>query len=264
VILDEIVQHKRRELAEAARRLPLDEVRSRAAAAEPARDFRGALAAGPAVALIAEIKRASPSAGVIREAFDPAGIARDYAAGGAAALSVLTDERYFRGRLDHVGQAKAAVSLPVLRKDFVLDPYQLHEARAAGADAVLLIVRILADEELRALLGLARELGMAALVETHDAADLERAVRAGADLVGINNRNLDTLTVDLGTTCALAREVPEDRLIVSESGIRTREDVERVAACGVGAVLVGETLMRSPDPAAAARELAGVPRGAGR
>ena len=175
-------------------------------------------------------------------------------------MSVLTDERFFSGQLEFILQAKAAASMPVLRKDFIIDEYQIHEARAAGGDAILLIVRILSDEQLGEYLVLARSLGMAALVETHSADEIERAVRAGADIIGINNRDLDTLTVDLATTESLIERVPSDRVIVSESGVGSREDVERLAGCGVSAVLVGERLMRSPDITEAARALVGVER----
>jgi len=262
VILDEIVRHKRGEVAESRRRRPLDEVRALAGEAPPPRDFRSALAERPDVALIAEIKRSSPSAGLIREDFDPAAAAGAYAEGGAAAISVLTDERFFGGNLRHIAQVKAAAPMPVLRKDFVIDEYQVYEARAAEADAILLIVRILSDEQMGAYLALAHGLGMAALVETHNRGELERAVRSGAPIIGINNRDLDALTIDLAVTEALARDVPPDRLTVSESGISSRQDVERLARCGVHAVLVGETLMKSGDVPAAARELTGVPRAA--
>lgn len=260
MILDEILKHKRREVAEARQRAPLAELRSRAGGAPPPRDFRSALSARADVALIAEIKRASPSAGLLRSDFDPAAIALAYHAAGAAALSVLTDRRFFGGELGFIALAKAAAPLPALCKDFIIDASQVYEARAAGADAVLLIVRILSDAELADLLGLTHELGMAALVEAHNADELDRAVRSGAPLVGINNRDLDTLTIDLATTEALAACVPPDRVLVSESGVACRSDVERLAASGVDAVLVGETLMKSRDVAAAAKGLVGVPR----
>lgn len=260
MILDEIVRHKRTELADARRRQPLGEVRARALAAPPPRDFRAALSAGREVALIAEIKRSSPSAGLIREDFDPAAIAASYQAGGAAAISVLTDDRFFGGRLEFIAEARADAPTPILRKDFIIDEYQVFEARAAGADAVLLIARILSDQELVEYRALARDLGMAALVEAHDADEAGRAVESGADVIGVNNRDLDTLAVDLATTETLARDIPAGRVVVSESGISSRRDVERLAACGIHAVLVGEALMKSSDLAAAARELTGVPR----
>ena len=260
MILDEIVRHKREEVAESRRRHPLDEVRARAGDAPPPRDFRSALAARPDVALIAEIKRSSPSAGLIRKDFETATIAGAYAEGGAAAISVLTDERFFGGGLRHIAQVKAAAPIPVLRKDFVIDEYQVYEARAAEADAILLIVRILSDEEIAAHLALTHELGMAALVETHNRGELERAVRSDASVIGINNRDLDALTIDLAATEALVRDVPPPRLAVSESGISSRQDIERLAQCGVHAVLVGEALMKSDDIPAAVRELTRVPR----
>lgn len=260
MILDEILKHKRRELAEARQRAPLAEVRARAGDAPPPRDFRGAISTRPDVALIAEIKRASPSAGLIRADFDPAAIASAYHSAGAAALSILTDRRFFGGELGFIALAKAAAPLPALCKDFIIHVSQVYEARSAGADAVLLIVRILSDKQIADLLGLAHELGMAALVEAHNANELDRAVRSGAPIIGINNRDLDTLGVDLATTEVLATHVPPDRVLVSESGIASRSDIERLAAFDVDAVLVGETLMRSHNVAAAARELVGVPR----
>lgn len=260
MILDEIVERKRQEVAALRAERPVGELRAMAEAMPPARDFRRAITERPDVALIAEIKRASPSAGVIREDFDAALIAGWYRTAGAAAMSVLTDERFFSGKLEYVAQARAAASVPVLRKDFIIDEVQVLEARTAGADAVLLIVRVLSDEQLGDHLVLARELGMAALVETHSAEEVERALRAGAGIIGINNRDLDTLNVDLATTEALAGAIPAGRVVVSESGIASRADVERLAACGVHAVLVGETLMRSADVTGAAHALTGVPR----
>ncbi|MFH1730074.1 MAG: indole-3-glycerol phosphate synthase TrpC [Planctomycetota bacterium] len=263
MILDEIVQHKRVEVAALREQRPLAAVRADAGAAPAPRDFRRAISDRPDVALIAEIKRSSPSAGLIREDFDPALTADCYRAAGAAAMSVLTDERFFAGKLEYVAQAKAASSVPVLRKDFIIDEYQVHEASAAGADAILLIVRILSDRQLGEYLVLARELGMAALVETHTADEVGRALRSGADIIGVNNRDLDTLTIDLATTEHLARVIPSGRVIVSESGISSREDVERLAACGIHAILVGERLMKSADITDAARSLTGVSRAAG-
>jgi indole-3-glycerol phosphate synthase len=264
VILDDIVENKRAEVAEVRRRTSMDEVRRRASAAEPPRPFAETLAGRDDVGLIAEIKHSSPSAGLIRSDFDPAAIASDYQRGGAAALSVLTDERYFGGRLEFICAARDAAELPVLRKEFIIDEYQVIEARAAGADAILLIVRILSDRQLAGYLALCGEAGMAALVEVHDRAELDRALAAGAETIGVNNRDLDTLEVDLGTTEALAGAVPDDRLLVSESGVASRGDVERLAACGVQAVLIGQAFMQAPDLAGAVRELAGVPAGGSR
>ncbi len=260
MILDEIVAHKRREIEADRRDRPLDKVREQADEAPPPLDFRAALAGGDTVAMIAEIKRASPSAGLIREDFDPARLAAAYRDAGAAALSVLTDRRYFQGRLAYLAEARRAARLPTLRKDFVVDPYQLYQARAAGADAVLLIVRVLSPPELDELLELAGRLGMAALVETHEPSEVERAIHAGAEIIGINNRDLDTLEIDLHATEAMSVMVPTDRVLVSESGISARADVERLAESGIDAILVGQSLMASPDVCEAARRLVGVPR----
>lgn len=257
-VLDEIITHKRQELARLKSEQPPAELRARLADAPQARDFAAALA-GPAVAVIAEIKRASPSAGTIREgSFEPARIAAEYQAAGAAALSVLTDERFFQGSLDHLRQARDATSLPALRKDFIIDEYQVHESRAAGADAVLLIVAALEPPQLEGFIALAAELGLAALVEVHDQGELSVALDAGAQVVGVNNRDLTTFEVDLGVTERLAAMVPEDRLVVGESGIGSRADVERLARAGVNAVLVGTALMRAHSPGDALRALTGV------
>jgi len=260
LILDKIVERKHEEVADARRKRPLVDVRAAAGDVPPPRDFRRALSERADIALIAEIKRSSPSAGLIREDFDPATIAARYHEGGAAAISVLTDRAFFGGELGYVSLAKEAAPLPVLRKDFVVDEYQVYEARAAGADAVLLIVRILSDEQLVALLARAHELGMAALVETHNADEVERAVRSDAAIIGVNNRDLDSLTIDLATARTLAPGIPADRTVISESGIACRRDIETVAAGGIHAVLVGETLMKSPDLVEAARSLVGVRR----
>ena len=224
----------------------------------PPRGFRAALEADERVALIAEVKKASPSAGLIREDFDPAAIARAYEEGGARGISVLTDERFFQGSLEHMRAARDAISLPVLRKDFILDGIQLHEARAWGADCVLLIVAALDRGQLASLGDKSRRLGMDALVEVHDERELEVALEAGADMIGINNRDLRTFKVSRDTTRRLAPLVPEGVVIVAESGIRSRSDIRELKTCGVDAVLVGESLMRSSDLAAAARELSDV------
>jgi len=216
--------------------------------------FAAALAA-PEMSLIAEMKRASPSKGAIRPGASVAEIVGAYAHGGARACSVLTEPRYFGGSLDDLLEARRTVELPLLRKDFIVDEYPLLEARAAGADAVLLIVAALSDAELARLLGAARALGLDVLVETHDAGEIARAAQAGATIVGINNRNLHTLEVDVETTYALLEEVPAETCVVAESGIGGHDDVARLAAAGVDAVLVGERLMRADDPGAAAREL---------
>jgi indole-3-glycerol phosphate synthase len=249
-ILDAIVAQKQ---AEAARWPPGPVTAAAIRAARPApRDFLAALLQPPrgAPALIAEIKKASPSAGVICPDFDPVRIARQYQAGGASCLSVLTDERFFQGSLDHLRQVRAAVQLPLLRKDFIIDERQILEAAENGADAILLIVRILTEGQLARFHSLAAQGGLSALVETHDERELERALAVGATLLGINNRNLDTFVVDLGVTERLAPAAP-GRFIVAESGIHGRADVERVQRAGARAVLVGESLMREPGGIAA-------------
>ncbi len=256
-ILDRIVAYKRQEVAAARERLPEARLEQEALQAPPARDFRGVLERGPGVQVIAEVKKASPSAGVIRPDFDPVAIARAYAENGAACISVLTDEPSFQGHLRFLEAIRAAVDRPLLRKDFILDRYQLLEARRAGADAVLLIAEILDDEALPRLLRQAQELGLQALVELYDRANLRRVLDSGARLVGINNRDLRTFATRLEHTLELAAEMPADACLVSESGIRTRADVERLRAAGVRAVLIGETLMRAPDVGGKLQELLG-------
>lgn len=261
MILSRIIAHKHDEVAARRRQRPLPDVQQLAAArlaSDRPRGFQRALhraAARPA--LIAEIKRASPSKGLIRADFDPATLAQAYANGGAACLSVLTDEAFFQGHDDYLQQARAACALPVLRKDFIVDPYQVYEAAALGADAVLLIVAALELGLLHELYALASDLGLDVLVEVHDEAELERALALGAPLIGINNRDLRTFATTLAVTERLAALVPPDRLLVSESGIFSRADCDRVQAAGARAVLVGEALMRQPDVTAAARQLLG-------
>lgn len=257
-ILRRIVRTKRRELEELRARAA--DVRARAADASPPRAFDAALRREGEVALIAEVKRRSPGAGAIRTSLDPVGLARGYAGNGAAAISVLTDREYFGGGLDDLTAVRGAVAVPVLRKDFTLDPLHVAEARAGGADAVLLIVRILEDALLKELVDAAREWGMTPLVEVHDGRELRRALAAGADVVGVNNRDLSTFTTDLGTTLDLVDRTPGEAILVSESGIGTPEDVDRLGRRGVDAVLVGEALLRDPDPAAAAGRLSGRPK----
>jgi indole-3-glycerol phosphate synthase len=257
-ILARILSTKAAEIAAARADLPLESVRARARAMPPARDFVAALRAKIAAgepAVIAEIKRASPSRGVLREDFDPAAIAQSYAAHGAACLSVLTDRQFFQGAPEHLLAARAASGLPVLRKDFVIDPYQVHESRALGADCILLIVAALADERMRELDALARELGMDVLVEVHDAAELERALALGSALIGINNRDLRTFEARLETTLALMPRIPGERLVVTESGILAPEHVDLMCRHGVHAFLVGEAFMRAPDPGIALAQL---------
>jgi len=260
-VLEEILAHKRAEVERAKSRRPLAALERAAATAPPPRDLAGALRAAHArhgVALIAEVKRRSPSAGLIRAAFSPVRIARTYEAHGAAAVSVLTDERFFGGSLGIFRRVRRAVGVPVLRKDFLLEPYQLVEARAAGADAVLLIAEALSAKALAAMVAEARGLGLACLVECHCASSLKKVLAAGAEIVGINNRDLHTFRTNIEATRRLARLVPPGRLIVSESGIAARADVERVAAWGAHAILVGEALMRRPRIGEAVEELLGL------
>ena len=241
-----------------------DEIWARARDQAPARDFAGALRRGGDVALIAEVKRRSPGAGPIRPEMEPAEVARSYAArpapDGAAAISVLTDREYFVGSLVDLASVRGSVPVQVLRKDFTIAPVQVAEARAHGADAVLLIVRILDDATLGELHEAADDLGMTALVEVHDGAELERALDAGARVVGVNNRDLSAFTTDLAITVGLMERMPDPVTVVSESGIRTPEDVDRLGGAGADAILVGEALLRAADPGARARELAGRPR----
>jgi indole-3-glycerol phosphate synthase len=250
-ILDAIIASKRREVAAAKANMPESELQGRLAAAPPPRPFRAALERTGDVVVIAEVKKASPSAGVLRADFDPVAIAKAYADHGAACLSVLTDQPFFQGHLDYLTAIRRAVTVPLLRKDFILDRFQLLEARVAGADAVLLIAELLPDPDLGRLLADTVALGMEALVELHDAEQLPRALAAGATLIGINNRDLRTFVTRLEHTLDIAPQVPADRCLVSESGIRTRADLDRLGAAGVKAVLVGESLMRAADVGAA-------------
>ncbi|GAC1470012.1 MAG: indole-3-glycerol phosphate synthase TrpC [Isosphaeraceae bacterium] len=257
-ILDEIVASKRLEVAEALRRMPLEEMEAQAATAPPPRDFLGALTGPGPIQLIAEVKKASPSAQVIREDFDPIAIARAYQAHGAACLSVLTDAPYFQGHLSYLARVRASVAIPLLRKDFIIEEYQVVEARLAGADAILLIAEILDDAQLVSLRLRAQALGMATLVEFHDEVNLPRVLHSGATLIGINNRDLRRFVSDLDQTFRLRDKIPPHVTLVSESGIRTRRDVERLEAAGVSAILVGETLMRADEIGLAVERLLGL------
>ncbi len=257
-ILERILATKRAEVAVARAAIPLAEIERRARAAPPARDFVGALRAKIAAgkpAVIAEIKRASPSKGLLREHFDPAAIAHAYAAAGAASLSVLTDREYFQGTPEHLIEARAACALPVLRKDFVVEPYQVHEARALGADCILLIAAALAPGDMRGLELLSQGLGMAVLVEVHDAVELKAALGLETPLIGINNRDLRSFETRLDTTLDLRASVPATRILVTESGIASVEDVERLWQAGIRAFLVGEALMRAAQPGPALANL---------
>jgi indole-3-glycerol phosphate synthase len=259
-ILARIVAVKAEEVAAASVRVPLAEIRMHALAAAPARDFAGALRAkvgAGRAGVIAEVKRASPSRGLLRDPFVPAAIAASYERHGAACLSVLTDERFFRGSLDDLVAARAACALPVLRKDFMIDPYQVYEARAHGADCILLIVAALELARMRELEAVAFELGMSVLVEVHDAAEMDLALQLRTPLVGVNNRDLRTFETRLETTWSLMARVPGDRLLVTESGILTPEDVREMRSRGVDCYLVGEAFMRAPDPGAELARLFG-------
>ncbi|RLF60519.1 MAG: indole-3-glycerol phosphate synthase TrpC [Thermoplasmata archaeon] len=250
--LIEILAHKRKEIAALRKRGAWAHPRQTPL---PVRDFKGALRMHKSISVIAEIKFASPSAGPIREKTDTVSIGRIYEEAGAAAISLLTDDRFFRGDVRDLPYLKKSVSLPILRKDFILDPCQVTESFTYGADAILLIARILSKGQLKELLDMSNELGMTALSEVHDAADIEKAIEAGADVIGINNRDLDTFQVDLGTTLALAPLVPKDCIIVSESGISTGKDVRLLKKLGVDAVLVGTALMGSKNLEVKTKEL---------
>lgn len=261
-ILNKIVAVKREELAAAQKKMPLAEMRRDAESRVLTRDFEGALRAKIAkgqAAVIAEVKKASPSKGVIRADFVPADIAQSYAEGdgqvSAACLSVLTDKQFFQGSVDYLKQARASCQLPVLRKDFLIDPYQVYESRAMGADCVLLIAACLEDSQMAEMEAVARSLDMAVLVEVHDAAELERALRLQTPLLGINNRDLRTFEVSLQTTLTLQKQVPADKLLVTESGILTKADVQTLRGAGVHAFLVGEAFMRADEPGQALAQL---------
>ena len=265
MILDDIISHKKRVLSELKSGRGFEDafngLKARAEAAPKPRDFEGALApreGAGAVRIIAEVKKASPSKGIIREDFDPLSIASAYEKNGAAAISVLTDEKYFQGSIEYLFIISAYADIPVLRKDFIVDEYQVYEARAAGADAVLLIAEALNAAQLLELLSLTTSLGMAALVEAHDEAQLKKAADVGARIIGINNRDLNTFKVDTDTTIRLVKKIPGDRVVVAESGINTHEDIEALRSAGVAAFLVGESLMRESDIGKKLRELRGL------
>lgn len=265
MILETILADKRTEVEAKKARISLEQLKDEVQTAPQARDFEHALKGPESVAreprssirLIAEVKKASPSRGLIREDFDPVAIAKAYEEAGASAVSVLTDKKYFQGRMTYLREVRQSVSIPVLRKDFIIDQYQVYEARAAGADAILLIVAALSRDELGELMAIADAMGMASLVEVHTGQELEVALDLGARVIGINNRDLRTFETHLDTTLALASRVPSDRVLVSESGIFTRDDIEKLMQVGTDAVLVGESLMRQADPRAKVRELLG-------
>lgn len=251
-VLDQIMAWKRQEVPKQMEEAPLAQVKAFARLAPPPLDFAAALTAQPGASLIAEVKRASPSKGLIARDWDPVAIAEAYARNGAAAISCLTDVRFFQGQLAYLTEIKEALrarslAIPVLRKEFIYHEYQIHEARMAGADAILLIVAVLGDRELRDLLALTHDLGMQALIEVHDEAEVERALAVDGRIIGVNNRNLKTFEVDIENTARLRALIPQDRVVVGESGIRNTEDVARMAAMGCDAILVGETFCKLPQ-----------------
>jgi indole-3-glycerol phosphate synthase len=254
-MLDDIVMTKYKEVEEARAHLPLDDLKDRVRSYLAERDFRRALTRAGKLSLIAELKRKSPSKGMLRERFDPVSLAQTLAGAGAAALSVLTDEFYFGGHLEFLRDAKQFTEVPVLRKDFIVDPYQVYEAAVYGADAVLLIVRVLSEESLIACMQAADVLKIEPLVEVHSEAELRAALGAGAGVIGINHRDLKTFQLDATLSERLIPKIPSGKVIVAESGFQTNEDIQRMKALGVHAVLIGEALMTAPDPAAKIREL---------
>lgn len=256
-VLEKIVQTKRQEVAQAKIDRPIESILDSLASLPPTRDFLSALTGFSSIRLIAEVKKASPSKGVLRENFDPIEIAVDYEKGGAACLSILTDEVYFQGSLDYLAAIRKRVQLPLLRKDFIIDDYQIAEARLAGADAVLLIAECLAPDELTRLYRRTRELGMHALIEFYDPSNLPAVIATGGPLIGVNNRDLHTFEVDLQHTIRMRRKVPSDRCMVGESGISTHADAELMYSSGVQAILVGESLIRQPDITHAVQTLLG-------
>lgn len=253
-MLDEIMAHHRETLPKTMAEVPFADLRAMTAVAPPLRDFEAAIRA-PGVSLIAECKKASPSRGLLVNNYDPVRLARLYEKAGARAISVLTDGRHFQGTLEHLRDVREAVRVPVLRKDFIFHPYQLYEARVAGADAVLLIAAVLSDTELRDLLALAKKLGMSALIEVHDEAELARALSLQPGIIGINNRDLQTFEVDFGNTARLRALIPPGIAVVGESGLKTPDDVRAMKSARVDAVLIGESLVRSKDIAGAARSM---------
>ncbi len=257
-ILDEIYKHKLGEVSENKRRIPVEELKEQIKKRHSTRSFGDALKSDNNIRIIAEIKKASPSLGIIREDFNPVEIARIYEASGAAAISVLTDEKFFQGCLSYLTDVKKTVNLPILRKDFIIDAYQIYEARSAGADAILLIASLLSKDEIQRYLELAGELGMDCLVEVHSETELKQVLQTNAYIIGINNRDLATFKTDLKTTLRLKPMIPAEKIVVSESGIKSRADVEKLMKERVNAILVGETLMKSDDISAKLRELLGM------
>ncbi len=255
MILDKIHSHKLKEIAEAKRLVSMELLKDKCKDSAQTVKFSSAIKKDNKIRFIAEVKKASPSAGIIREDFNYVNIAMEYEAGGASAISVLTDKEFFKGDIKYLSEIKRAVSLPVLRKDFIIDPYQIYEARVAGADLVLLIARILTKEQIEMFLSLSHKLGMECLVEVHDKDELEKVLETEAEIIGINNRNLDTFETNLETTLQLYHRIPEGKITVSESGIKTRADVLMLEKAGIDAILIGETLMRSTDISQKTKEL---------
>jgi len=255
MILDEIIENKKAEIESSKRASPLEVLQEKLKDALPARNFFDAIKPNGQLKIISEIKHASPSKGIFREDFDPIEIARSYSKGGASAISVLTDEKYFKGKLSYLKSIRENVDTPLLRKDFIVDPYQVYEARIYGADALLLIVAALDQASLTGLLELTHSLRMNAIVEVHDAEELERALDAGARIIGINNRDLRTFNVDLNVSVNLSRKIPEGKIVIAESGIGSIEDIDNLRAQGVHVFLIGETFMKAPDPGEKLKEL---------
>jgi indole-3-glycerol phosphate synthase len=256
-ILDDIVAGKAYRLVLQKEVMPLDKMRKRAEKSDRPRNFTSAIRSTDSVSLIAEVKKASPSRGILRDDFEPAVLARSYEKAGASAVSVITEEDFFLGSPDYLIQVHDACTLPVLRKDFIFDPYQVHESRALMADAVLLIASILEMEQLKELISLAREYGMTPLVEVHNEEEMKQAIAAGSDVIGINNRNLKTMEVDTSTTTRLSKLVPEGMVVVAESGIRSHAGIETLDSLGINAVLVGESIVSSADVESTIRSLLG-------
>ena len=257
MILDKICSHKLKEVVEAKKLVSIESLKERCKDSPQTGKFSKAIKKDNEIKVIAEVKKASPSAGIIREDFNYVNIAMEYEAGGASAISVLTDKEFFMGDIKYLSEIKEAVNVPVLRKDFIIDPYQIYEARAAGADSILLIARILTKEQIDTFLALAHKLGMECMVEVHDKNELEKVMETEAAIIGINNRNLDTLETNLETTLRLCHLVPDGKILVSESGIKTRADVLKLEEAGIDAILIGETLMRSKDIFLKMKELFG-------
>jgi len=255
MILDEIIENKKAEIESSKRAIPLEVLQEKIKDAPPSRNFFDAINPGGRLKIISEIKHASPSKGIFREDFDPVEIAKSYSEGGASAISVLTDEKYFKGKLSYLKSIRENVDTPLLRKDFIVDPYQVYEARFYGADALLLIVAALDQPSLSRLLELTHSLNMNAIVEVHDAEELERALDAGARIIGINNRDLRTFNVDLNVSVNLSRKIPEGKIVIAESGIGSIDDIDNLRAQGVHVFLIGETFMKAPDPGEKLKEL---------